>query len=168
MAPKSYVIVLNTAVKQVPESDPTYIHLTARLSCHVQPVQVDPDLRWMGIREYLSISTQPLDPDFPFSLFHMAWFIPGILLSLTCLVVWYNRDSKKHDPLPPGPPAEPLIGHLRLIPPVGQETLFYKWGKIYGNQVTLLCPQRCLMSPVIRRRYTPSLSWKIHYCIEQR
>jgi hypothetical protein len=64
----------------------------------------------------------------------MAWFITGIFLSLTCLVVWYNGYSKKHDPLPPGPPAEPLFGHLRLIPPVGQETLFYKWGKVYGNQ----------------------------------
>jgi hypothetical protein len=54
-------------------------------------------------------------------------------LSLAFLVAWFNRDLKKSLPLPPGPPAEPLIGHLRLIPPDNQELLFYKWGKVYGN-----------------------------------
>ena len=72
-----------------------------------------------------------LHSSFALSLFPMAWVF--ILLSLACLVVWFNRDSKRPNPLPPGPPAEPLIGHLRLIPPDNQEMLFYKWGKIYGN-----------------------------------
>jgi hypothetical protein len=96
-----------------------------------------------------------------------SWLI--ILLSLTCLVVWINslRVSKKPLPLPPGPPAEPLIGHLRLIPPDNQETLFYKWGKLYGK-IYLTVPSTQSHILLTRRCYAPSFPWEIHHRFEQR
>lgn len=56
-------------------------------------------------------------------------------LALYVLVlVWLKTKSlKKHPPLPPGPPAELLIGHIRSIPPNDEkEMFFYDLGKKYG------------------------------------
>lgn len=41
--------------------------------------------------------------------------------------------SKKRSRLPPGPPADPIIGHVRSIPSYGQDMFFYELGKIYGS-----------------------------------
>ncbi|KAF9460615.1 cytochrome P450 CYP621A2 [Collybia nuda] len=60
-----------------------------------------------------------------------------ILIGCICLYAYLKTKSIRHPPLPPGPPADPIIGHLRLIPPDNQETLFYKWGKIYGDVMHL-------------------------------
>ncbi|KAG6845120.1 hypothetical protein H0H87_000547 [Tephrocybe sp. NHM501043] len=61
------------------------------------------------------------------------------LLSITAiaLVAWKARLSKERRRLPPGPPADPLIGHIRLIPPEGQDIFFYELGKKYGDVVQL-------------------------------
>ncbi|RDB17677.1 O-methylsterigmatocystin oxidoreductase [Hypsizygus marmoreus] len=58
-----------------------------------------------------------------------------LVFLLTCafLSVWVKLKRKKYSPLPPGPPPEPLLGHLRLIPGDHQDALFYEWGKIYGD-----------------------------------
>lgn len=53
--------------------------------------------------------------------------------SLLAALVWRKVASRKRVPLPPGPPADPLIGHLRVIPSDGHDTFFYKLGKIYGT-----------------------------------
>ncbi|KAG6832007.1 hypothetical protein H0H92_006043 [Tricholoma furcatifolium] len=45
--------------------------------------------------------------------------------------------SKKRPPLPPGPPADPLIGHIRSIPPENQDLWFYELGRTYGDVVQL-------------------------------
>jgi hypothetical protein len=31
--------------------------------------------------------------------------------------------------------AEPLIGHLRIMPPDNQQLLLYNWGQTYGNYI---------------------------------
>lgn len=60
------------------------------------------------------------------------------LVGLTALLFFLaNRYAKKSAPLPPGPPADPLIGHIRLIPPDDQGMFFYKLGKRYGDVVHL-------------------------------
>ncbi|KAF9456701.1 cytochrome P450 [Collybia nuda] len=71
-----------------------------------------------------------------------------ILLALFICFTFYiylKRKTRNVVPLPPGPPGDPIIGHIRLIPPENQETLFYKWGKIYGDVIHL----RLLGQPVI-------------------
>ncbi|KAF7358226.1 O-methylsterigmatocystin oxidoreductase [Mycena venus] len=35
--------------------------------------------------------------------------------------------------LPPGPPRDPLIGHLRYIPSTNRAAAFHEWAKIYGD-----------------------------------
>ncbi|KAF9456706.1 cytochrome P450 [Collybia nuda] len=62
------------------------------------------------------------------------------LFALGCVLLFYvylRTRSKRHPPLPPGPPADPVIGHLRLIHPENQQTLFYQWGKTYGDVMYL-------------------------------
>lgn len=44
----------------------------------------------------------------------------------------YQTDSQL--PLPPGPPADPIIGHARFIPPQYSWKTFSDWGKKWGKQ----------------------------------
>ena len=61
-----------------------------------------------------------------------------ILLSaftLTLLVLYKALQGRRHDkglPLPPGPPGEPIIGHLRRIPKADEEDMLLRWHKQYG------------------------------------
>ncbi|KAG5650147.1 hypothetical protein H0H81_000539 [Sphagnurus paluster] len=67
--------------------------------------------------------------------------IPLLLLIGAFAVLWMKTiRSKKHPPLPPGPPAEPIIGHLRVIPSENQESVFHEWGKVYGASIIQLEP----------------------------
>ncbi|TRM63938.1 cytochrome P450 [Schizophyllum amplum] len=45
------------------------------------------------------------------------------------------KRSKKILPLPPGPPADPLLGHMRIMPSTGAENAFYRWGKEYNSDI---------------------------------
>lgn len=48
----------------------------------------------------------------------------------------YKRFTRsKGLPLPPGPPAEPLLGHLRVIPIDHPEYDYTRWGKQYGSDI---------------------------------
>jgi len=38
-------------------------------------------------------------------------------------------------PLPPGPPGEPLLGHLRVVPSNKPEIAYAKWSKDYDSDV---------------------------------
>ncbi|KAH9977451.1 cytochrome P450 [Russula compacta] len=59
--------------------------------------------------------------------------IPTLLLA-----IWLkSRLTAPKAPLPPGPPADPIIGHLRVIPTSGQAKTFYEWSKIYGDVIHL-------------------------------
>jgi hypothetical protein len=48
--------------------------------------------------------------------------------------------------LPPGPPAEPLIGHARLIPRIDQAEFCHEMRKSYGNCSLLSAPIPYLMT----------------------
>ena len=46
------------------------------------------------------------------------------------LVKWIRFRGRP--PLPPGPPADPIIGHLRIMPSDHNDTFFYELSKKYG------------------------------------
>lgn len=47
-------------------------------------------------------------------------------------------------PLPPSPPADPLIGHLWKIPTVHAEHTFVEWAKKYGRYLFMLIDRSLL------------------------
>jgi hypothetical protein len=53
----------------------------------------------------------------------------------TLLVVGYLlfKRSQTTRKLPPGPPAEPILGHLRIFPKTDPGKTFYEWSKLYGK-----------------------------------
>ncbi|KAF9262304.1 cytochrome P450 [Marasmius fiardii PR-910] len=56
------------------------------------------------------------------------------------ILVLFRRRTR--DSLPPGPPRDPLIGHLRIIPQERQSEAFHEWAKIYGDLMYLEVPGR--------------------------
>lgn len=56
---------------------------------------------------------------------------------VVALLVWATysrlRASSSQILLPPGPPGEPIIGHLRIVPTASPEYAFEKWSKQYGD-----------------------------------
>ncbi|KAG6906805.1 hypothetical protein DXG01_012033 [Tephrocybe rancida] len=64
----------------------------------------------------------------------------GLVTLAACaaaIIIFKVVVSKKRVPLPPGPPALPLIGHAHLIPSEGQDVFFYELGKKYGDVIYL-------------------------------
>ena len=59
------------------------------------------------------------------------------LFIVPVLAVWFIKSRKTSSP-PPGPPADPIIGHLRVIPSTNQADVFHGWAKIYGTQIILV------------------------------
>ncbi|KAG7441948.1 cytochrome P450 [Guyanagaster necrorhizus] len=56
------------------------------------------------------------------------------------IFVWLFRRRlglARQESLPPGPSGDPIIGHLRIIPPVGQPEAFHEWAKSYGDVMYL-------------------------------
>ncbi|KAL4784736.1 cytochrome P450 [Aspergillus varians] len=53
-----------------------------------------------------------------------------VLLTVLCLTVGLllRRKSEKSGLLPPGPPSNPILGHLRVIPRDHPEHAFVRWG----------------------------------------
>ncbi|KAL4258180.1 hypothetical protein AB1N83_011163 [Pleurotus pulmonarius] len=49
------------------------------------------------------------------------------------LLAWNLTKSTRKIPLPPGPPADPLIGHLLRSPSENPEVVFHEWSKQYGD-----------------------------------
>jgi hypothetical protein len=54
----------------------------------------------------------------------------GIAFYGACRIV--KPENRKWAQLPPGPPRDPLIGHLRHIPQENQQEVFAEWQKICG------------------------------------
>ena len=64
--------------------------------------------------------------------------MPAILLVFTgfvlvASVLWWHLKRKNTDlPYPPGPPSDPLIGHLRVAPLKNHADVYHEWSKQYG------------------------------------
>lgn len=60
------------------------------------------------------------------------------ILSLCILVVpRIIRHRRQKLPYPPGPPADPILGHLRFIPTNDAYETFHEWSKQYGDVMYL-------------------------------
>ncbi|KAL0564491.1 hypothetical protein V5O48_017555, partial [Marasmius crinis-equi] len=65
-----------------------------------------------------------------------------ILLAVALLFgasLWFARkiSRNRNPPLPPGPPKDPLIGHMRIIPAENTSEAFHEWTKTYGDVICL-------------------------------
>ncbi|KAF8977340.1 cytochrome P450 [Cyathus striatus] len=69
------------------------------------------------------------------SLYYFALAFVGIC------VIW-ARLRRNWPQYPPGPPAEPILGHLRVMPTTIQEATFREWSKTYGDVIYLHIPGR--------------------------
>lgn len=58
-------------------------------------------------------------------------------LSFVFVIYKWKLGARKRLSLPPGPRPDPIIGHLRLIPSIGQDLFFYQLGKVYGDVLYL-------------------------------
>ncbi|KAL6410650.1 O-methylsterigmatocystin oxidoreductase [Ilyonectria robusta] len=63
----------------------------------------------------------------------LAILAVSIILYLGKLAI--SRRSKRALPLPPGPPGEPILGHLRVIPADNPEFAYMKWSKEYASDI---------------------------------
>ena len=52
---------------------------------------------------------------------------------LCALVLRISRRNRQNLPLPPGPPADPFIGNIRVFPDAQNTAeVFYDWAQKYG------------------------------------
>ncbi|KAL5598744.1 uncharacterized protein BROUX77_005777 [Berkeleyomyces rouxiae] len=57
--------------------------------------------------------------------------IAATILALRC---FFSHKSRRF-PLPPGPPKEPIIGHLRVLPTDNPEYAYIAWGRQYKSDI---------------------------------
>jgi hypothetical protein len=64
-------------------------------------------------------------------------FGSGIAIAVTSLItiLFFSRYLRKSSPypLPPGPPGEPILGHLRIVPAEYPQLYYQKLAKEYGD-----------------------------------
>ncbi|KAH6880527.1 cytochrome P450 [Thelonectria olida] len=75
----------------------------------------------------------------------------GLTLVAISVVLYLGKllaSQRRHGspPLPPGPPGEPILGHLRVIPADNPEYAYMKWSKEYSSDILSF---RILNQPVI-------------------
>ncbi|KAJ3492026.1 hypothetical protein NLI96_g262 [Meripilus lineatus] len=73
---------------------------------------------------------------------HTTLDLPLLFTVFTLIVsalYFYQRNarSKNRASLPPGPPADPLIHHLRVIPTKDHPEVYHEWSKTYGDVIFL-------------------------------
>jgi cytochrome P450 len=64
-----------------------------------------------------------------------------LVLLIIGVVAWKIMTSTRAStsaPLPPGPPADPIIGHVRIVPSSRPELSYQKWAKEYNSDVLYL------------------------------
>jgi hypothetical protein len=61
-------------------------------------------------------------------------YVLEALIVVAIVVIFMNIKLRtpKQTSLPPGPPAEWLVGHARTMPREGQAEFFHEMGKVYG------------------------------------
>lgn len=71
------------------------------------------------------------------AIFPPRVFIGLVLLVVTIGVLYGKHVNKlrKRLPFPPGPPGNPIWGHLKVIPTDHPERQFVKWGKQYNSDI---------------------------------
>ncbi|KAJ8081569.1 hypothetical protein PM082_007414 [Marasmius tenuissimus] len=62
------------------------------------------------------------------------------ITSISLCLVWILQRRRNPPNLPPGPPSDPLIGHLRIMPSENQADVFREWSKVYGDTMYLSIP----------------------------
>ncbi|OLN88226.1 O-methylsterigmatocystin oxidoreductase 1 [Colletotrichum chlorophyti] len=70
-----------------------------------------------------------------------AWTTTGVCLAIALLLALLRRRSPwGHPPLPPGPPGEFLLGHLRVVPKERTAETYAEWAKKYKSDVIHVKP----------------------------
>ena len=63
-------------------------------------------------------------------------FVAVVSVASTAVFVAFIRNRRFRALLPPGPPAEPLIGHLRYMPNENErDEVFHRWSIQYGDNI---------------------------------
>ncbi|PHH79158.1 hypothetical protein CDD80_5525 [Ophiocordyceps camponoti-rufipedis] len=75
----------------------------------------------------------------------LTWAVV-LTAALSMLARFILRLGQKTLPLPPGPPGEPILGHLRIIPAYGPQHAYMRWSGTYGSDILSL---RVLGKPII-------------------
>jgi hypothetical protein len=92
-------------------------------------------------------------------------YLSAVAALLGLLVVLRTLLRKRSSlPLPPSPPADPLIGHIRLMPSKDEAIFFHELGKQYGEKNVCMPPVQRLIS--FRRHDVPKSSRSGHHCPE--
>lgn len=77
------------------------------------------------------------------ALFQSLSKLFAAVLPIAILAVFYvwlrrvqdHRRRSKGYPLPPGPPGEPILGHLRIVPSHSPEYTYIEWSKKYKSDI---------------------------------
>lgn len=60
---------------------------------------------------------------------------PALAAVFALLLHQFVKRRNSRVPLPPGPPADPIINHLRVIPTKNHPQAFHEWTKAYGTEI---------------------------------
>ncbi|KAF8987615.1 cytochrome P450 [Cyathus striatus] len=75
----------------------------------------------------------------------MAWSTSYVVLALAGICAFWLRQRKIRLRYPPGPPADSILGHLRVMPSTNQEEVFREWSREYGDVLYLHIPGRSFL-----------------------
>ena len=71
-------------------------------------------------------------------MFSITLVIASVLaLAILKLASRFIFGHRSPYPLPPGPPKEPILGHLRIIPGQFAQNAYQNWSKEYGQYLVM-------------------------------